>query len=85
MEESSYNYKLRRVFTGCILYANDTLSSSSLLIKLQAMLEICFDFGYEHGLLFNAIKPAYFTFRDLHLRASITELYVVKNSVGFIV
>ena len=70
LEDSGYGCKLWGVLAGCILYADDILLISKSLIKLQAMLEICFNFGCEKDLLFNAKKSAYYAFRDLHVRAS---------------
>ena len=38
---------------GCIWYVNDILLVSGSPIKLQLMLNLCFDFGYENDLVYN--------------------------------
>ena len=84
LQESGYGCKLWGFFAGCILYADDILLISSPLIKLQAMLEICFNFGYDNDLLFNAKKSAYFAAGDLHLRASKAEMYIGEEKIKWV-
>ena len=48
------------------------------------MLEICFNFGYENDLLFNAKKSAYFAFGDLHVRASKAEIYIGEEKIAWV-
>ena len=46
------------------------------------MLEICFNFGYDYDLLFNAKKSVYFAIGDLHLRASKAEMYIGEEKIA---
>ena len=48
------------------------------------MLEICFNFGYENDLLFNAKKSAYFAFGDLHVKASKAEMYICEEKIAWV-
>ena len=48
------------------------------------MLEICFNFGYDNDLLFNAKKSAYFALRNLHLRASKAEMYIGEEKIAWV-
>ena len=84
LQESGYGCKLWGIFVGYILYADDKLLISSSLIKLQAMLEIYFNFGYDNDLLFNAKKSAYFAFGDLHLRANKAEMYIGEEKIAWV-
>ena len=47
---------MRGLYVGCILYADDIMLLSGSLTKLQDMLNLCFNFGYENDLMFNANK-----------------------------
>ena len=47
-------------FTLAAYYADDMVLISSLQIKLQALLEICYDFEYKNDLLFNTKQSTYF-------------------------
>ena len=48
------------------------------------MLKICFNFGYDNDLLFNAKKFAYIAFGDLHLRASKAEMYIGEEKIAWV-
>ena len=45
---------LHDIFVVCVLFADDILLLSGSLIKLQLVLNLCFDFGYENDLVYNA-------------------------------
>ena len=44
------------VFIGCIFFADDRLLLSGSILHLQILLNICFDFGVEFDITFNASK-----------------------------
>ena len=44
------------VYAGCILYADDILLLSGSVLKLQYMLDICYNFGYKNNLLLMQIS-----------------------------
>ena len=50
------------VFTGCIFFADDTLLFSGSILHLQILLNICFDFGVEFAITFNASESVLIQF-----------------------
>ena len=44
------------VFINCIFFADDMLFFSGSILHLQILLNICFDFGVEFDITFNASK-----------------------------
>ena len=43
-------------FFGCIMYADDIILLSASVTGLQSMLDICYDYGRNHYLIFNSKK-----------------------------
>jgi Reverse transcriptase (RNA-dependent DNA polymerase) len=47
---------INKIFFGCIMYADDIILLSPSVIGLQCMLDICFEFGAKHDIIFNSKK-----------------------------
>ena len=54
LEASGLRCYFQGIFAGCVLYADDIMLMSGSIRKLQLMLNICFSFANEFGLIFNA-------------------------------
>ena len=62
LEESGNGCYMRGVFAGCIMYADDVLLVSASVVKLQKMLDLCFEFANDNGLKFNSVKSGCLVF-----------------------
>ena len=65
IEDCGFGCRLRSIFEGCISYADDILLVAGSLIKLELMLNVFFNFGYDNDLIFNARKSLRFAFDEL--------------------
>jgi len=56
LESSGHGICVGQQFLGCILYADDILLMSASVVSLQKMVDICFCYGQEFDIVFNAKK-----------------------------
>jgi len=56
LKSSGLGCHLKRLYVGCILYADDIILLSASVLSLQKMLNICNHVGNNIGVAFNAIK-----------------------------
>jgi hypothetical protein len=47
---------INKIFFGCIMYADDNILLYPSVIGLHCMLDICFEFGAQHDVIFNSKK-----------------------------
>jgi len=48
--------RLRNVYVGCVLYADDLVLMSASILDLKVMLNVCGLVGHEIGMRFNCSK-----------------------------
>jgi hypothetical protein len=84
LEESGLGCYLHGVYAGCILYADDILLLSGSLIKLQLMLDLCYSFGYDNDLTFNAKKSAFLAFGVLFEKASGVDMFIGGERINWV-
>jgi len=60
LEKAALGCELYDKYIGCIVYADDVILLSSSVVKLQKMLDICYDTGLELDVVFNSKKSALF-------------------------
>jgi hypothetical protein len=56
LRKSGLGCHVGALFAGCILFADDLLLLSSSVVKLQLMLNICDEYGFEFDIKFNTSK-----------------------------
>ena len=84
MEDSGYGCYIRGVFAGCVLYADDILLLFGSLLKLQAMLDICRDFGLLCDLTFNSKKSVCFVIGNLFEVAMKSSIFIGNGKLGWV-
>lgn len=62
LEESGDGCYVRDVFAGCIVYADDVLFVSASVVRLQKLLDLCFEFASDSDLKFNSKKSGCLVF-----------------------
>ena len=77
-------YSTQYILVSCILYADDILLLSDSLIKLQLMLNLCFDFGCKSDLVYNAKRSVYFAIGKLFKVASRAEMFMREGEIKLV-
>ena len=56
LRNSGYGCTFCFEFVGCLIFADDILLLSASVIQLQSMLDICYEYGVQFDIKFNALK-----------------------------
>ena len=70
LELNNLGCAVNGVYLGCIMYADDILLLSTSVLTLQSMLNVCYEYGLKHNILFNSKKSCCVnigTRRPLHI------------------
>jgi len=54
LKKAALGCELYDKYIGCIVYPDDVILLSSSVVKLQKMLDICYDTGLELNVVFNS-------------------------------
>jgi hypothetical protein len=84
LENSGFGCNLRGIYAGCVLYADDILLISGSIVKLQFMLDLCYNFGYSNDLMFNAKKSVCMAFGKLCDVASESQLCIGLDRINWV-
>ena len=56
LESNNLGCSINGIYLGCIVYADDILLMSTSVLTLQSMLDICYQYGAMHNVMFNYKK-----------------------------
>ena len=76
---SGLGFNIPRFFIECILYADDVLLLFRLIVKLQKMLDISYEFGIKRGFKFNSLKFSCVLFRENVNQFRLSPMFIDGN------
>ena len=79
LEKSGFGCIFHGIYTGCVLYADDTLLMSGSVIKLQKILDIYFKYAEKHDFIFNSNKSCYIMFGKDCNNVNVTRMNLALN------
>ena len=56
LESNNLGCSINGIYLGCIVYADDILLMSTSVLTLQSILDICYQYGAMHNVMFNYKK-----------------------------
>jgi hypothetical protein len=74
LESSGLGCCIGNNFFGCVMYADDLLLISASVSGLQSMLDICYDFGQRHLMIYNSKKSLCCHFGSISIKVTAMKL-----------
>ena len=62
VHDCGYACEIGSEYRGLINYADDIILINGSLVKIQFMLNICYNYGYQYDIVFNSMKVQFICF-----------------------
>jgi len=82
LELRSLGCCINNVYVGCVMYADDILLMSTSVRTLQSVLNLCYEYGVIHNIIFNSLKSC--CLQVGHKRSVVSHMYLNDVPINWV-